>query len=169
MKISEITSEILNVNRQMNEQGMAEGGIAVVDWPDEGNHIGNNPPVTIGGVSMKQLSVGDQVKYFGNKATVVGLSQDRKRARIHMPERHITQNVDTADLTRLGQGFPTRAQPSQQHAPLVNKEKSPSTLPTPSLPTNQNSGNFTNRMTGGGGMGSQRLDRNLNPMKLPNT
>jgi hypothetical protein len=81
-----------------------EDGIATVDWPDDGNHTGNNPPVSIGGVSMPQLSVGDQVKYFGDKATVVGLSQDRKRARIHMPERHITQNVDTADLTRLGQG-----------------------------------------------------------------
>jgi len=86
------------------KQGIVEDGFATVGWPDEGNHTGNNPPVSIGGVSMKQLSVGDQVKYFGDKATVVGLSQDRKRARIHMPERHITQNIDTADLTRLGQG-----------------------------------------------------------------
>jgi hypothetical protein len=86
------------------QQGMAEGSIATVGWPDEGNHTGNTPPVSVGGVSMPQLRVGDQVKYFGSKATVVGLSQDRKRARIHMPERHTTQNVDTADLTRLGQG-----------------------------------------------------------------
>ena len=63
----------------------------------------------------------------------------------------------------------SRAQPGQRHVPLVNKEKSPSALPTPPLPTNQNSGNFTNRMTSGGGAGGgQRLDRNLNPMKLPN-
>ena len=74
-----------------------------------------------------------------------------------------------------------RAQPSQKHVPLVNKEKSPSALPTPLLPTNQNSGSYTSRMptnqnsgsytsrmTSGGGMGGQRLDRNLNPMKLPN-
>ena len=90
--------------KKKQQQDMAEGGIATVGWPDEGNHTGNNPPVSIGGVSMPQLSVGDQVKYFGDKATVVGLSQDRKRARIRMPDRHITQNVDTADLTRLGQG-----------------------------------------------------------------
>jgi hypothetical protein len=86
------------------KDGVTEGSIATVGWPDEGNHTGNNPPVSVGGVSMPQLSVGNQVKYFGSKATVVGLSQDRKRARIHMPERHTTQNVDTADLTRLGQG-----------------------------------------------------------------
>jgi hypothetical protein len=166
----ERSGKAINVNtKKKSNEGVMEGGIATVGWPDDGNHTSNNPPVSIGGVSMKQLSVGDQVKYFGNKATVVGLSQDRKRARIHMPERHETQTIDTADLTRLGQGVPTRAQPGQQHAPLVNKEKSPSALPTPPLPTNQNSGNFTNRMTSGGGMGSQRLDRNLNPMKLPNT
>jgi hypothetical protein len=89
---------------QKNTFATVEGGIATVGWPDDGNHTSNNPPVSIGGVSMKQLGVGDQVKYFGNKARVLALSQDRKRARIHMPERHITQNVDTADLTRVGQG-----------------------------------------------------------------
>jgi len=77
-----------------------------------------------------------------------------------------TRIEDGPDGTRFAL---TRAQPAQKHVPLVNKEKSPSALPTPPLPTNQNSGNFTNRMTSGGGMGSQRLDRNLNPMKLPNT
>ena len=124
--MNEIISEILNVNGtkpgtvgQMNEQGMAEGGIATPGWPDDGNHTSNNPPVSIGGVSMKQLSVGDQVKYFGNKATVVGLSQDRKRARIHMPERHETQTIDTADLTRLGQGIFTRVQPGPAPAPVA--------------------------------------------------
>jgi hypothetical protein len=30
-------------------KGVAEGGIATVGWPDEGNHTGNMPPVTIGG------------------------------------------------------------------------------------------------------------------------
>ena len=59
--------------------------------------------------------------------------------------------------------------PVRNRTMLVDKEKSSSPIPTPPLPTNQNSGNLTNRMTSGGGMGSQRLDRNLNPMKLPNT
>ena len=78
-----------------------------------------------------------------------------------------TRIEDGPDGTRFAL---TRAQPAQKHVPLVNKEKSPSALPTPPLPTNQNSGNFTNRMTSGGGAGGgQRLDRNLNPMKLPNT
>jgi hypothetical protein len=90
---------------QKNTFATVEGGIATVGWPDDkDSHTSNRPPVNVGGVSIKQLSVGDQVKYFSNKARVLALSQDRKRARIHMPERHITQNVDTADLTRLGQG-----------------------------------------------------------------
>ena len=89
---------------QKNTFATVEGGIATVGWPDDDRNVARDKPVDIGGVSMKQLSVGDQVNYFGNKARLLALSQDRKRARIHMPERHITQNVDTADLTRLGQG-----------------------------------------------------------------
>ena len=89
---------------QKNTFATVEGGIATVGWPDDDRNVARDKPVDIGGVSMKQLSVGDQVNYFGNKARLLALSQDRKRARIHMPERHITQNVDTADLTRVGQG-----------------------------------------------------------------
>ena len=31
------------------KQGIAEGGIATVGWPDEGNSTRNNTPVSVGG------------------------------------------------------------------------------------------------------------------------
>jgi hypothetical protein len=50
-----VGGEYMNVKKlfpkkkKVKEQGVAEGGIATVGWPDDGNHTGNNPPVRIGG------------------------------------------------------------------------------------------------------------------------
>jgi len=61
------TSKNPVVTAKPKEQGVAEGGIATVGWPDEGNHTGNNPPVSIGGTFSARPVVkkGSLVKVSG--------------------------------------------------------------------------------------------------------
>ena len=74
-------------------------------WGPQGNFAGDKH-VDVGGVTMKIIQVGDMVKYLGQKAEVVALSKDRKRARIAIQKGMggITKDVNTSDLKQLGQG-----------------------------------------------------------------
>jgi hypothetical protein len=83
-------------------EGVAEGDNP---WGDQGNFAGDKP-VNVGGVSMKNIQVGDTVKYFGQTAKVVEMSKDRKRSRITIEKGMggVTQVVLTSDLQQLGQG-----------------------------------------------------------------
>ena len=71
-------------------------------WGDQGSFAGDTP-ANISGATMKMIQVGDIVQYFGQKAEVVAMSKDRKRARI--TRGGITQDVNTSDLKQLGQGI----------------------------------------------------------------
>jgi hypothetical protein len=42
-------AEVRQVGPRGKVKGVAEGGIATVGWPDEDNHTGSNPPVSVGG------------------------------------------------------------------------------------------------------------------------
>ena len=81
------------------EQGMAEGNDDHI-WGSQGRFAGDTH-VNVGGDVMNMIQVGDVVKYFGQKAEVVAMSKDRKRARI--TRGGITQDVNTSDLIQLGQ------------------------------------------------------------------
>ena len=83
------------------EKGVAEGDDDHI-WGSQGRFAGDTH-VNVGDVAMKMIQVGDIVKYFGQKAEVVAMSKDRKRARI--TRGGITQDVNTSDLTQLGQGM----------------------------------------------------------------
>jgi hypothetical protein len=84
------------------EEGVAEGNDDV--WGPQGNFT-SDTKVELGGVSIKPISKGDMVKYFGEPAQVVELSKDKKVARITFKNRALTQNVKTSDLKKLGQGL----------------------------------------------------------------
>ena len=73
-------------------------------WGDQGNFAGDNP-VNLGGVSIKNIQVGDTVKYFGQPSKVVAMSKDRKYSRITISKGMgtVTQDVLTRDLQQLGQ------------------------------------------------------------------
>lgn len=82
-------------------EGVAEGNDDI--WGPQGNFAGDTK-VELGGASIKPISKGDMVKYFGEPAQVVELSKDKKVARIIFKNRALTQNVKTSDLAKLGQG-----------------------------------------------------------------
>lgn len=73
-------------------------------WGDQGNFAGDKP-VNLGGVSIKNIQVGDTVKYFGQPSKVVAMSKDRKYSRITISKGMgtVTQDVLTSDLQQLGQ------------------------------------------------------------------
>ena len=73
-------------------------------WGDQGNFAGSKP-VNVGGVSIKNIQVGDTVKYFGQPSKVVAMSKDRKYSRITISKGMgtVTQDVLTSDLQQLGQ------------------------------------------------------------------
>jgi hypothetical protein len=98
------------------EQGMSEGDDHI--WGPQGRFAGDTP-TNLGSVSMKPITAGDTVKYFGDKAKVVAISKDGKSARIDIQRGmgNITQNVLTSDLKQLGQGI------SEAYHP-VNKQTS---------------------------------------------
>jgi hypothetical protein len=60
----------------------------------------------ISGATMKMIQVGDIVMYLDQKAEVVAISKDRKRARITIEKGmgSVTQDVNISDLNQLGQG-----------------------------------------------------------------
>ena len=74
-------------------------------WGDQGNFAGSKP-VNLGGVSIKNIQVGDTVKYLGQPSHVVAMSKDRKHSRITISKGmgEVTQDVLTSDLRQLGQG-----------------------------------------------------------------
>ena len=74
-------------------------------WGPQGNFAGSTP-VNVGGVSMKNIQVGDTVKYFGQTSKVVAMSKDRKYSRITVLSDFggTTKDVPTSDLKQLGQG-----------------------------------------------------------------
>ena len=83
------------------KKGVAEGNDDHI-WGSQGRFAGDTH-VNVGGDVMNMIQVGDVVKYFGQKAEVVAMSKDRKRARI--TRGGITQDVNTSDLIQLGQGM----------------------------------------------------------------
>ena len=74
-------------------------------WGPQGNFAGDTP-INLGGVSMKNIQVGDTVKYLGRKSKVLAMSKDRKYSRITILSDFggITKDVLTSDLQQLGQG-----------------------------------------------------------------
>jgi len=74
-------------------------------WGDQGNFAGDKP-VSIGGVSIKNIQMGDTVKYLGQLSKVVAMSKDRKHSRITVSKGmgSVTQDVLTSDLQQLGRG-----------------------------------------------------------------
>jgi len=74
-------------------------------WGDQGNFAGDKL-VNLGGVSIKNIQVGDTVKYFGQPSKVVAMSKDRKYSRITISKGmgSVTQDVLTSDLQQLGRG-----------------------------------------------------------------
>ena len=74
-------------------------------WGDQGNFAGDKP-VSIGGVSINNIQLGDTVKYLGQPSKVVAMSKDRKHSRISISKGMgtVTQDVLTSDLQQLGQG-----------------------------------------------------------------
>lgn len=72
---------------------------------EQGRFAGDTP-VNLGDVTMKSIQVGDTVMYIGQKAEVVAMSKDRKRARITIEKGMggVTQDVNTSDLKQLGKG-----------------------------------------------------------------
>ena len=73
---------------------------------EQGRFAGDTP-VNLGDVTMKSMQVGDMVMYLGQKAEVVAMSKDRKRARITIEKGMggVTQDVNTSDLKQLGKGM----------------------------------------------------------------
>jgi hypothetical protein len=74
-------------------------------WGDQGNFAGGKP-VNLGGVSIKNIQIGDTVKYLGQPSQVVAMSKDRKYSRIKISKGMgtVTQDVLTSDLQQLGRG-----------------------------------------------------------------
>jgi hypothetical protein len=75
-------------------------------WGPQGNFAGATP-VDVGGVSMKNIEVGDTVKYFGQTAKILAMSNNRKYSRINILSDFggTTKDVLTSDLKLLGQGM----------------------------------------------------------------
>jgi hypothetical protein len=75
-------------------------------WGPQGNFAGDKH-IDVGGASIKPIQVGDVVKYLGQKSEVVGISKNRKYARITIASGMggTTKDVLTADLQQLGQGM----------------------------------------------------------------
>jgi hypothetical protein len=75
-------------------------------WGPQGNFAGDKH-IDVGGVSIKPIQVGDVVKYLGQKSEVVGISKNRKYARITIASGMggTTKDVLTSDLQQLGQGM----------------------------------------------------------------
>jgi hypothetical protein len=109
----------LRKQRGLDEQGVTEGDDP---WGDQGRFAGDTK-VDVGGAIMKMIQVGDIVKYLGQKAEVVALSKDRKRARITIEKGMggVTQDVNTNDLKQLGQGVTETA--LRDKADLVAKRR----------------------------------------------
>jgi hypothetical protein len=87
-------------------------------WGDQGNFAGDKP-VNVGNVSMKNIQVGDSVKYLGQSAKIIGMSKDRKYSRITISKGMgtVTQDVLTSDLQQLGRGV------NEEHLNEISNEK----------------------------------------------
>jgi hypothetical protein len=72
----------------VSEQGVAEGGIATVGWPDEGNHTGNMPPVSVGGTFPARPSVKQ-----GSLVKASGLTGVHRVMDIRGDEAYIVQEI----------------------------------------------------------------------------
>jgi hypothetical protein len=74
--------------RIAKEQDVSEGGIATVGWPDEGNHTGNNPPVTIGGTFPAR-----PVVKKGSLVKVIGLTGVHRVMDIRGDQAYVVQEI----------------------------------------------------------------------------
>ena len=77
-----------NDAKRHKEQGIAEGGIATVGWPDEGNHSGNNPPVSVGGTVPARPAVEK-----GSLVKASGISGVHRVMDIRGDEAYIVQEI----------------------------------------------------------------------------
>jgi hypothetical protein len=86
----------------LKEQGVAEGGIAVVGWPDEGNHTGNNPPVSVGGTvpARPVVKQGSLVKASGLTGVyrVMDIRGDQAKIREEIPNTGQSTYIPMSDL-----------------------------------------------------------------------
>lgn len=87
---------------QVVKQGVAEGSIATVGWPDEGNHTGNNPPVSVGGTVPARPSVkqGSLVKASGLTGVyrVMDIRGDQAKIREEIPNTGQSTYIPMSDL-----------------------------------------------------------------------
>jgi hypothetical protein len=90
------------IDYKKKQQGVVESDDP---WGDQGNFAGDKP-VNLGGVSIKNIQIGDTVKYLGQPSQVVAMSKDRKYSRIKISKGMgtVTQDVSTSDLQQLGRG-----------------------------------------------------------------
>jgi hypothetical protein len=84
------------------QQGVAEGGIATVGWPDEGNHTGNNPPVSVGGTfdARPVVKIGSLVKASGLSGVyrVMDIIRDEAKIVQEIPRTGQSTYVPMSDL-----------------------------------------------------------------------
>lgn len=117
-------NQFRSLHKLKKQHGLGEQGVAEGDdpWGDQGRFAGD-VKVDIGGAIIKMIQVGDIVKYLGQKAEVVALSKDRKRAQITIEKGmgSVTQDVNTNDLKQLGQGVTETA--LRDKADLVAKRR----------------------------------------------
>lgn len=114
--------------KQIKEQGMAEGNYSSDPWGPQGNFAGDTP-VQLGGDTVKPLGVGSIVSYFGEKFKIAELNSKSNYARITNNGK--TLNAKLSDLKRTG-GSVTEG--SQQDAHKMALEKLQKALKNPNVP-----------------------------------
>jgi hypothetical protein len=92
------------LNKVLNKkQGMAEGGIATVDWPDdEDSHTNNRPPVNVGGTfdARPVVKRGSLVKASGLTGVyrVMDILRDEAKIVQEIPRTGVSTYVPMSDL-----------------------------------------------------------------------
>ena len=111
---SKLASDFRQVYRGMGpgpsfRKKFQEQEISEVDnpWGDQGNFVGDTPQPNIGGATIKQLQVGDTVKYLGQLARIDAMSKTGNTSRITIANKMggVTQDVLTTDLKRVPSGM----------------------------------------------------------------
>jgi hypothetical protein len=98
----------------LSEQGMAEGGIATVGWPDdEDSHTNNRPPVNVGGTfdARPVVKRGSLVKASGLTGVyrVMDILRDEAKIVQEIPRTGVSTYVPMSDL-RVWTNKPIREQ-----------------------------------------------------------
>jgi hypothetical protein len=98
-------SDLPRALRKLKDPAYGKQGVAEGDnpWGDQGNFAGDKP-VNIGGATVKQLQVGDTVRYLGQLARIDAMSKTGNTSRITIANNMggVTKDVLTRDLKRTG-------------------------------------------------------------------